>query len=54
LRSVHGMDVPAMIITADRSPKVLDGIASLDLPVLAKPIKPAQLRAMIRHLMRPA
>jgi signal transduction histidine kinase/CheY-like chemotaxis protein len=50
LRSLHKGDLPAAIITADRSEEVRASLAAQDLPVLAKPIKPAQLRALLRQL----
>ena len=51
VRSVHGGEVPAVVITADRSPNVQEELAERDLALLTKPVKPAQLRAMIRHLV---
>lgn len=51
LRSICQSPVPAMIITADRSPEVQDAIAEHDLPLLTKPIKPARLRTLMSYLM---
>ena len=51
LRSINEAPIPAMIITANRSPEVQDAIAAHDLPLLTKPIKPARLRALMTHLM---
>jgi two-component system, sensor histidine kinase len=43
--------VPAAIITADRMPEVQREIAALNLPLLNKPVRPAQLRALLLHLL---
>lgn len=51
IRSVKGATLPAMIITADRSEEVRDEVAGKDLILLTKPVKPAKLRALIRHLL---
>ncbi len=50
LRSLHQGELPAIVITADRSDKVKRQLQDLGLPVLTKPIKPAQLRALLRKL----
>ncbi|RVQ66086.1 PAS domain-containing protein [Croceicoccus ponticola] len=50
LRARHSGDLPAIVITADRSDEVKQKLASQDLPVLTKPVKPAQLRALLRKL----
>ena len=46
LRKEFG-DVPAALITADRSDDVRARAERLDVPVLSKPIKPAALRSML-------
>ena len=47
----HGCaDVPAIVITADRSEATKVGLAAQGLPLLHKPVKPAQLRALLRQL----
>ncbi|MGI9502655.1 MAG: response regulator, partial [Geminicoccaceae bacterium] len=51
LRSISEAPIPAMIITADRSPEVQDAVAEHDLPLLTKPIKPARLRTLMTYLM---
>ena len=51
IRAHYKLTVPAMIITADRSPEVQDSIAGRDLRVLTKPIKPARLRTLMAYLM---
>ena len=46
-----GRKVPAMIVTADRSPETHAAIQAGGLAVLTKPVKPAQLRALITRLV---
>ncbi|MBD3728213.1 MAG: PAS-domain containing protein [Sphingomonadales bacterium] len=50
LRDLHQGELPAVIITADRSEEVKSALASQGLPMLTKPVKPAQLRALLRQL----
>ncbi|MBA4353985.1 MAG: hybrid sensor histidine kinase/response regulator [Novosphingobium sp.] len=50
LRTKAGRDIPAMVITADRAEETKALFADLALPVLNKPVKPAQLRALLRQL----
>ncbi|MBS7669973.1 NahK/ErcS family hybrid sensor histidine kinase/response regulator [Croceicoccus gelatinilyticus] len=50
LREKHAGDLPAVIITADRSDEVKLKLGSQGLPILTKPVKPAQLRALLRQL----
>ncbi len=52
VRAALGPSIPAMIITADRSPEVHDSINGSGLSLLTKPIRPARLRALIGHLIR--
>jgi CheY-like chemotaxis protein len=47
LRRTYGADVPAILITADRSPAVRDAARESDIQVLNKPLKPAALRALM-------
>lgn len=47
LRRRFGADLPAILITADRSPHVRDEARNADVQVLNKPIKPAALRALM-------
>jgi CheY-like chemotaxis protein/anti-sigma regulatory factor (Ser/Thr protein kinase) len=47
LRWRLGSDLPAILITADRSPDVREDAALRDIQVLNKPVKPASLRALI-------
>ena len=43
--------MPAAIITADRTPEVQREATALDLPLLNKPVRPAQLRALLSHML---
>ena len=43
--------IPAIIITADRSPAIADAARELDCELLLKPVKPAELRALMLHLL---
>ncbi|WP_132029013.1 PAS domain-containing hybrid sensor histidine kinase/response regulator [Aquabacter spiritensis] len=49
-------DLPAVLITADRTRKVRDAARAADMTVLHKPLKPAALRALLaqRRISRPA
>ncbi|MFY8196678.1 MAG: hybrid sensor histidine kinase/response regulator, partial [Novosphingobium sp.] len=50
LRAMAGVAIPAMVVTADRSEDTKAHLSSLGLPILHKPVKPAQLRALLRQL----
>jgi signal transduction histidine kinase len=47
LRWRFGAELPAILITADRSPAVREEARTRDIQVLNKPLKPAALRALI-------
>jgi CheY-like chemotaxis protein len=47
LRWRFGAELPAILITADRSPMVREEARARDVQVLNKPLKPAALRALI-------
>jgi two-component system, sensor histidine kinase len=51
VRAGFGTAIPAAIITADRTPDVQREVAALELPLLNKPVRPAQLRALLSHLL---
>ena len=51
VRASLGAAIPAVVITADRTPEVQQELATLGLPVLGKPVRPAQLRALLAHLL---
>jgi len=54
LRQRFGPDLPAILITADRSPLVRDQARAHNVQVLSKPLKPAALRALMAqwHVQR--
>lgn len=47
LRQRIGVSLPAILLTADRSPEVRDAAAASDVHVLNKPLKPGALRALL-------
>ncbi len=47
IRSRFGSDIPAILITADRSPHVREAARQYEIAVLNKPVKPASLRALL-------
>jgi CheY-like chemotaxis protein len=47
LRWKLGRDLPAILLTADRSPAVRDAALAKGVHVLNKPLKPAALRALL-------
>lgn len=51
LREVWGEDVPAVVITADYGRETEERLAVNGLEVLRKPVKPAELRALMAHLV---
>ena len=54
LRGRFGADLPAILITADRSPLVRDEARQQDVQVLSKPLKPAALRALMAQWQVPS
>lgn len=50
IRAVHAGVLPAAIVTADRSEEVRASLAAQELSMLTKPVKPAQLRALLRQM----
>lgn len=51
IRDQLGLDISAVMLTADRSDACRDLFRSLSLPVLNKPVKPGKLRALLTHLL---
>lgn len=47
IRNALNYDVPAVIITADRSPEVQQKVRDMGLQILRKPLRPAALRAIM-------
>ncbi|MFN4311837.1 MAG: NahK/ErcS family hybrid sensor histidine kinase/response regulator [Ferrovibrio sp.] len=54
LRRDWGQQLPAILITADRSQDMRQRAAAIQVDVLHKPVKPAALRALITQRRRPA
>lgn len=51
LREEKGPQTPAIVITADHSREVAEAVAAAGCEILRKPVKPAELRALITHLV---
>ncbi|MFA5900963.1 MAG: hybrid sensor histidine kinase/response regulator, partial [Hyphomicrobium sp.] len=49
LRSKAGRAIPAIVITADRAAAVADAVRAVGCELLLKPVKPAELRALMLH-----
>ncbi|GGF68941.1 hybrid sensor histidine kinase/response regulator [Terasakiella brassicae] len=52
IHAEYGFDIPAVIITADRTQTVSNECERLGYHILNKPLKPAKLRALLNHLLR--
>jgi Na+/proline symporter/CheY-like chemotaxis protein/two-component sensor histidine kinase len=52
LRAVYGAELPAVLVTADRSTEVREAARALDVAIIQKPVKPAVLRAMLARYRR--
>jgi two-component system, sensor histidine kinase len=51
LRAAFGHGLPAMVITADRTPAVQREVEAMGVPLLNKPVRPAQLRSLLAKLL---
>lgn len=51
LRQACGRAIPAAIITADRTPELKDSLSAAGFSILNKPVKPAQLRALMGRML---
>ena len=51
IRKHFGKALPAVLVTANRTPELVEEAKTLNLPVLNKPVKPAQLRALVSGIM---
>lgn len=51
LRQAKGETLPAVVITADHSHAVADQVRSAGADLLLKPVKPAELRALLQHIL---
>ncbi len=52
LRKVFGDGLPAVVLTADRTPDVARGCQGRRCELMLKPVKPAEMRSLIAHLLR--
>jgi signal transduction histidine kinase len=52
LRKVFGEGLPAIVLTADRTPDVAEAVNEARCELLLKPVKPAEMRSLIVHLLR--
>jgi len=51
IRARLNRDIPAVILTADRSDEVMAEVKSIGAHLLNKPLKPARLRSLLAHLV---
>ncbi|MFV3130595.1 NahK/ErcS family hybrid sensor histidine kinase/response regulator [Niveispirillum sp. KHB5.9] len=51
IRATFGADLPAAVITADRTDAVKDSVAHAGCRILYKPVKPGALRALLSHML---
>ncbi|MBJ7444780.1 MAG: LysR family transcriptional regulator [Sphingobium sp.] len=52
LRAHFGGPVPAVMISADRGKDLKVRLDACGIPLLSKPVKPAQLRALLRTMLK--
>ena len=50
VRNKLGLDIPGVMLTADRSDECRKLFTQLDLQVINKPVKPGKLRALLTHI----
>lgn len=51
LRAATGRSIPAIVVTADHAARTNDEVRASGCELLLKPVKPAELRALITHLV---
>lgn len=51
LRSIHRASLPAIVVTADHSSAIAEHARRAGCEILCKPVKPAELRALMSHLL---
>lgn len=51
IRKHLGRDIPAVVVTADTAPKIVEMVRAKGFPVLIKPVSPPRLRVMIHNLL---
>jgi len=54
LRAASDRALPAIVITADHSPDITDKARTSGCEILLKPVKPAELRALMLYLVSKA
>jgi two-component system, sensor histidine kinase len=52
IRQTIGADIPAIIITADRRESTATGAVRAGCEMLYKPVRPAELRALMQHMLK--
>jgi len=52
IRAACGGAVPAVVITADHSDAIVEEVRLADCELLRKPVRPAELRALMQHLLK--
>ena len=53
IRGALSLPLPAVVITADRLPAVQQEVEGLGVPMLSKPVRPAQLRSLLAAMLEP-
>ena len=53
VRADFGATIPAVVITADRLPEVRREVEAMAVPMLNKPVRPAQLRSLLSKMLEP-
>ncbi len=51
VRQAFGQDLPALIVTADHSPRAEEEVRRHKLEMLKKPVRPAELRSLLSFLL---
>lgn len=51
IRKHLGRDIPAVVVTADTAPKIIEMVRAKGFPVLIKPVSPPRLRVMIHNIL---
>jgi signal transduction histidine kinase len=51
IREATGTPTPTVVITADHSGEIAESVAAAGCEILRKPVKPAELRALLTHLV---
>jgi signal transduction histidine kinase/FixJ family two-component response regulator len=54
LRARYGAHIPALLVSGDTAPATLRALAGSGLPHLAKPLRPAKLRALLSQMLQEA